>query len=90
MTEYWFRIRFQAPDVRSVEIGNQLYEAGCDDATTGAEGEIGFASFARQAPSLEQAITTAIRQMQSVEGVQVLDVEIDQQGLRALPMLAVE
>jgi hypothetical protein len=54
-----------------------LYEAGCDDATFGEVDGAGYAEFAREAPSLSDAVLSAVRGVESVEGLRVLRVEPD-------------
>lgn len=41
-------------------LEDALYEAGCDDATLGFRNAVGYLEFDRQAESLEQAIVSAI------------------------------
>ena len=50
-----------------------LYEAGCGDATVGHD----TLEFARKAPSREEALCSAMRDAESVPGVQVLRIELD-------------
>ena len=52
-----------------------LYEAGASDALFGQRDMIQFADFDREAGDLVGAITSAIEQVESVEGIRVLRVE---------------
>lgn len=64
-------------DVMSDEAINALFEAGCDDATFGGVDTSSFGGFDREAETLEQAIASAIAQVESVPGLVVLRVEPD-------------
>jgi len=56
-----------------------LFEAGCDDALFGERERTYFAEFDREAPTLADAIVTAIDQVESaVPGLQVVRVEPDE------------
>lgn len=55
-----------------------LFEAGCDDATFSAKDGLTFAAFAREAPSLLDAILSAVQAVESVEGLEVLQVDPDE------------
>lgn len=54
-----------------------LFEAGCDDATLSSKGELIFAAFDRQAPTLPDAVISAIRAIETVSGLEVLHVDPD-------------
>lgn len=60
------------------EIGDQLVEAGCDDALLGVDRGVPQAAFDREAPSLPTAIQSAIRDVESVPGVQAVRVGFDE------------
>ncbi|MGH9124225.1 MAG: helix-turn-helix transcriptional regulator [Acidimicrobiales bacterium] len=55
-----------------------LVDAGCDDATYSTKGNLTFADFDRQAPTLRDAITSAITAIDSVEVLRVRRVEPDE------------
>jgi predicted DNA-binding transcriptional regulator AlpA len=55
-----------------------LFEAGCDDATFSTKGALTFAAFDREAPSLLDAILSAIAATESVDGLEVLHVDPDE------------
>ncbi len=55
-----------------------LFEAGCDDATFSAKGSLTFAAFDREAPSLLDAVLSAIADVESVDGLEVLHVDPDE------------
>ena len=57
------------------ELGNALYEAGCDDGTLGVSNGVPFVYFHREANDLESAICSAVADVQKagcvVERVQI-------------------
>ena len=54
---------------------NALYDAGCDDGTISTSQGVTRIDFAREAPSLEQAIRSAIGNVQAA-GLSVVRAEI--------------
>lgn len=56
------------------ELENQLYEAGCDDGLLFIKDEIVYIDFEREAENLEEAILSAIKQIEST-GQQVARAE---------------
>jgi hypothetical protein len=46
------------------ELGNALYEAGCDDGTPGVSNGVPFVYFHREAKDLESAIRSAVADVQ--------------------------
>lgn len=61
-----------------------LYEAGCDDGTISTSQEVTRIDFAREAPSLEEAIRSAIANVNAA-GLHVLLAEITADSLAAQP-----
>jgi hypothetical protein len=60
MDIYHFEFRLDGIDDVTDEVADRLFEAGCDDATPGrSNGEI-LIGFSRSAPSIKQAILSAI------------------------------
>lgn len=57
---------------------DDLYDAGCDDATFGAVDGIPYAEFDRAAATLADAVLAAVDDVQSVPGVRVCHVEPDE------------
>ncbi|NUQ62669.1 MAG: hypothetical protein HUU20_09280 [Pirellulales bacterium] len=55
---------------------NALYEAGCDDGTISTSGRVTRIDFCRDAPTLEEAIRSAIGNVNAA-GLQVARVEIE-------------
>lgn len=76
MTEYSFQltIRGELNDERL----DRLFEAGCDDATFSTKGDLTFAEFDRDATTLVEAVTSAIRSVEGVDGFEVLHIDPDE------------
>ena len=55
-----------------------LVDAGCDDATFSTKGDLTFADFTREAPTMLDAIVSAIAAVESVDGLEVLHVDPDE------------
>ncbi len=55
-----------------------LFTAGCDDATVSNKGDLIFAEFDREAPNMLAAVISAIDQVESVDGLEVLHVDPDE------------
>ena len=80
MTKYSFTLILKGEPELTEEIADDLFENGCDDGTPGtSSGEFSI-DFHRQAPSLEQAITSAIANVKSA-GYEVERVEIEAEAM---------
>lgn len=76
--DHEFTLVLEGVDVVEPEHLDAWFEAGCDDATFGEVDGVGFADFARRAPSAPDAILSAIAQLESaVPSVRVIRVEPD-------------
>ena len=64
---YAFTLRLSGFDELTEEIENCLFTAGCDDALLGIHAGSPYLSFDREADSLEEAIHSAIKDVQSCE-----------------------
>lgn len=74
MAEYSFTLIIQGDvDARL----DDLFDAGCDDATFGAVDGVQYADFERDAPTLLDAIASAIRAVELVPGLRVMHIEPD-------------
>jgi hypothetical protein len=73
--KYEFSLVLAAPDV-SDEEADKLYEAGCDDGSILSRGDVTVVQFDREAPTLDEALASAIRDVESA-GFQVDRVEIE-------------
>jgi hypothetical protein len=58
----------------TVEQADRLYEAGCDDGSPGSSGGVASITFARESPSLEEAINSAVADVERA-GLRVAHLE---------------
>lgn len=65
MKTFSFTVVLSGTDVTD-EMANALYEAGCSDATLGVSCGRAYVDFDREAPSLSNAIESALRQIREV------------------------
>ena len=80
MNKYHFSLVVSDRVELTESVADALYSAGCDDATPGMCEGILTLDFHRKAASLEEAIPTAIANVQSA-GLEVARVEIDAAAL---------
>lgn len=76
MTKYEFTLILKGDIELTEEIADELFEAGCDDATPGTSGGVFSMDFHRESNSLEEAIRSAIGNVKSA-GYDVERVEIE-------------
>jgi predicted DNA-binding transcriptional regulator AlpA len=74
MTEYSFILIIEGDVEEKID---DLFEAGCDDATFGSVDGAHYADFDRGASSLGEALSSAIYAVESVPGLRVRRVEPD-------------
>ena len=72
MYTYDFTLIVEGTDFVDDDIVNAAYEAGCDDALLGYTSGVPCADFAREASSLEEAALSAIADIESVDGIEVI------------------
>jgi len=60
MKEHEFTLILTGVDVMTEEISHRLFEAGCDDGSPYSSAGIAGVRFHRQAPTLEEAIRSAV------------------------------
>jgi hypothetical protein len=73
---FTFSLLVAGPDLQTEEHLDALFDAGCDDATFGNREKIQYADFDREAPSLAEAIASAIHAIEkTVSGALVFRVE---------------
>lgn len=86
MIEYSFRVVIAAQQVHShdemLNLTERLMAAGCDDGTVGGHDEGAEVVFDRVAESREDAMASAVRQIESC-GLKVLRVELDRETIAA-------
>lgn len=76
MSEYEFVLALRG-DADADGRLDALFEAGCDDAAFGSVDGAWYGDFTREALSFQEAVRTAIAQINSVEGLKVLRIEPD-------------
>ncbi|MHB8451306.1 MAG: helix-turn-helix transcriptional regulator [Mycobacteriales bacterium] len=76
MAEHHFELVIQG-ELTDARI-DALFEAGCDDATFSAKGELITAEFDREGPMLFDVVISSIEAVESVEGLEVLHVAPDE------------
>lgn len=76
MTVYHFSLVVSDPVELTASLADSLYSSGCDDATPSMCNGTLTLDFHREAPSLEEAIQTAIANVRKV-GLGTARVEID-------------
>ena len=72
MTTHTFTLIVNGPDLQSDERIGDVYEAGCDDALIGRADGIQYADFDREADSFQYAVLTAVAELESISGVNVV------------------
>jgi hypothetical protein len=85
MNEYDFELKFSLPNPETdpEQFLNALYEAGCDDATVGLgqKGRVAL-SFTREAPSAQDAVTSAIANVtKAIPGAKLIEATPDYVGV---------
>ncbi len=76
MRTYEFTLVLAGVDVMTADLAEQLYEAGCDDATPGSSQGVVRVLFSREAESYESAIRSAIANVMAA-GCTVARVQIE-------------
>ena len=70
MATHRFTLIVEGPDLEAEPLIDQLYEAGCDDALAGRSHGAQCLDFDREAPSIEEAILSAIADVARLDGVE--------------------
>ncbi|MDE2692418.1 MAG: hypothetical protein OXI49_18135 [Acidobacteriota bacterium] len=66
-----FTLIVEGPDLQAERVIDALFQAGCDDATVGRTDGVQYIEFDREAKSLLQAVSSALHDVENVEGVQI-------------------
>ena len=75
MTVFSFTLTIDGADVMSDDAQDELFEAGCDDATFGVSDGVQTAEFDREAAEFAEAVASAIKAIEStVAGARVVEV----------------
>ena len=78
MSDYTFTLVLDRPRRLDDQLGDALFEAGCDDAAVGEHRGTVYLEFDREAPSFLHAVLSAIGDVHSVPGAVVSHVEPDE------------
>lgn len=77
MKTYTFTLVLEPSELDTEQLADPIFEAGCDDALLGERNGVMYLEFDRDARSLEGALLSAIRAVESIDGVRVSHVEPD-------------
>lgn len=72
MKNHQFTLIVEGPDLQSDAASDALFDAGCGDALVGRADGIQYLDFDRDAESLEGAVLSAVSDIESVTGVEVV------------------
>ena len=72
MTFHHFTLIVDGPDLQDDTLIDAAFEAGCDDAAIGRIDGIQYVDFDREAASLDQAIISAVADLERISGVDVV------------------
>ena len=86
MSTFHFTLIVDGPDLQDRHVIDRLFEAGCDDATVGVSDGVQFVDFDREAEALDDALLSAVHDLEKLEGVEV--VRIADAGLASLADIA--
>ena len=87
MSTFHFTLIVDGPDLQDESHIDTLFEAGCDDATVGCSDGVQYVDFDREASDVDQAILSAVDDLEILDGVEV--VRIADAGLVSLADIAV-
>ena len=71
MANHDFTLIIEGRDIHDDEVFDALYEAGCDDALLRSKDGTQYMDFTREAATLDEAISSAVRDIETVDGVRV-------------------
>lgn len=86
MPVFTFTVIVEGPEVHSAEIVDALFKTGCDDALVGISDGLQYLDFDREAASLEEAVLSAVTDVESVDGLTV--VRLADAGLESMADIA--
>lgn len=87
MSIHHFTFIVNGPDLQDDTLIDAVFEAGCGDAAIGRIDGIQYVDFDREAPSLDDAILSAVADLERIDGVDV--VRIADAGLVSMADIAV-
>ena len=71
MTTHTFTLIVDGPDLQADALVDEVFEAGCHDALIGRADGIQFVDFDREAETLQDAVLTAVAELESIAGITV-------------------
>ncbi|MXY26523.1 MAG: DNA-binding protein [Acidobacteria bacterium] len=74
MPLHHFTLIVDGPDLQDAAYIDMLFEAGCNDGTVGRADGIQYIDFDREAPSFDEAILSAVTDVERVAGAEVVRV----------------
>ena len=72
METYQFTLIIEGADLQTDDMIDALYDAGCSDALIGRADGVQYVDVDREASSLEEAILSAVADVEHLEGVEVV------------------
>ena len=69
VTVHHFTLIVYGPDLQDDAVINAVFEVGCGDAAIGRIDGIQYVDFDREAPSLDEAILSAVADLERIDGV---------------------
>ena len=72
MSIWDFTLVVEGRDLSEQAVFDALWEAGCDDALIGVSNGIQYLDFDREAPTLEEAVASAVHDIEQVSDLQVV------------------
>ena len=72
MPIHHFTLIVDGPDLQDDTLIDAVFEAGCDDAAISRTDGVQYVDFDREAASLDQAILTAVTDLERIDGVDVV------------------
>ena len=86
MSNHHFTLIVEGRDMQEDDVIDSLFECGCDDGTVGRSDGIQFVVFDREANSLDEAVLSAVNDIECVPGLEV--VRIADAGLVSMADIA--
>ena len=72
MPVHQFTLIVEGPDLQDDALIDRLFEAGCDDAAAGRIDGVQYVDFDREAASYDEAVLSAVADIERIGGVQVI------------------
>ena len=72
MRNHRFTLIVEGRDMQKDDVIESLFERGCDDGTVGRSDGVQFVVFDREASSLDEAVLSAVKDIERVEGLEVI------------------